>query len=328
MKRGFIFLLAICAGLLTTAGEAAGHKPTEISVGYFLQRPTPAQFSQATQTFDNALGLKVNWVAFENGNEMNRALVQNRIQIAFAQGHVPFLLGVSQGLELSMIGIAVGYPDNDNCIISDEAGITHENFSSLEGRKVAVEVGSVSHYRLLKVLQHLGIDQSRVEIVDTEDATAAASALQQGEVAMACASGGALRALETLGKPLLGGVEQAAIGLPLFDTVIAANGFINEHSAIVQRFMDVVEASNEQWRKNPEPMRAAIARAAQMGVEGASRRLEAFRFPAAEEQKSDAWMGAVVPAYSKDLADFFVAQGQLGKALENYDRFITTRFLR
>ena len=328
MKRGIIFLLAICAGLLTTAGQAAGHKPTEISVGYFLQRPTPAQFSQATQTFDNALGLRVNWLPFESGDEMNQALAQNRIQIAFAQGHVPFLLGVSQGLELSMIAIAVGYPDNDNCILSDEAGISRENLGMLEGRKIALALGSVSHYRLLKVLQHLGIDQTRVEIVHTEDAAAAASALQQGEVAMACASGGALRALETLGKPLLDGAGQAAIGLPLFDTVTVANSFIDEHPEIVQGFMDVVEASNEQWRKNPEPMRAAIARAAQMGVEGASRRLEAFRFPAAEEQKSDAWMGAVVPAYSKDLADFFVAQGQLVEALENYDRFITTRFLR
>ncbi|MCP4390190.1 MAG: taurine ABC transporter substrate-binding protein, partial [Gammaproteobacteria bacterium] len=51
-------------------------------------------------------------------------------------------------------------------------------------------------------------------------------------------------------------------------------------------------------------------------------------FPVAEEQKSDAWMGAVVSVYSKDLADFFVAQGQLVKALDNYDRFIITRFLR
>ena len=75
-------------------------------------------------------------------------------------------------------------------------------------------------------------------------------------------------------------------------------------------------------------MRAAIARASQMGVESVSRRLEAFRFPAAEEQKTDAWMGQVVPAYSKGLADFLVAQGLLVKALDNYDRFITTRFLR
>ncbi len=328
MKRGIIFFLALYAGLFFTAGEAAGHKPTEISVGYILQSPTPAQFSQAKKTFDTALGLTVNWMAFENGREMNQALAENRIQIAYAQGHLPFLLGVSQGLELSMVGVAIDYPDHDNCILSDNAGITRENAVRLEGQKVAVQPGSVSHYRLLKVLQHLKVDQSRVEIVATEDAMATASALQHGEVVMACAAGGALRALETLGKPLLSGTEQAAIGLLQFDTVTVTNSFIGQHSAIVQGFMDVVEASNEQWRINPQPMRAAIARASQMGEESASRRLEAFRFPAAEEQKTDAWMGQVVSAYSKDLADFLVAQGQLIKALESYDRFITTRFLR
>ncbi len=328
MKRGLIFLLAFYAGLFSTTGAAAGHKPTEISVGYFLQWPTPAQFSQTKKIFDTALGLTVNWVAFESGDDMNQALTENRIQIAYAQGYVPFLLGVTQGLEISMVGVAVGYTDNDNCILSDDAGITRDNAARLEGNKVAVQVGSVSHYRLLKVLQHLEVDQSRVEIVATEDAMATASALQQGEVVMACASGGTLRALETLGKPLLSGAEQAAIGLPLFDTVTVATGFMNEHSAIVQGFMDVVEASNEQWKNNPAPMRAAIARASQMDEDGAGRRLEAFSFPAAEEQKSDAWLGEAVPAYSKDLADFFVTQGQFVKALDNYDRFITTRFLR
>ncbi len=328
MKHGTIFLLAICAGLFTTAGGATGNKPSEISVGYLLQWPTPAQFSQDKRTFDRALGLTVNWVAFDKGKDMNQALADNRIQIAYAHGHVPFLLGVTQGLELSMVGIAVGYLDNDNCILSDEAGITRETAVQLEGRKIAVQLGSVSHYRLLKVLQHLKVDQSRVELVDSDNGTATASALQQGEVVMACAAGGALRALATLGKPLLSGAEQAAIGLPLFDSVTVATRFMNDHSAIVQGFMDVIEASNEQWRYNPEPMRAAIARSAQMGEESASRRLEGFSFPVAEEQKSDAWMGAVVSVYSKDLADFFVAQGQLVKALDNYDRFIITRFLR
>ena len=65
-----------------------------------------------------------------------------------------------------------------------------------------------------------------------------------------------------------------------------------------------------------------------MDVEGASRALDAFSFPLAAEQKSSAWMGATVPAYTKEVADFFVAQGQLEKSLESYDRYITTRFLR
>jgi len=328
MKHGFIFLLALCSGLITTLGGAAGHKPTEISVGYFLQWPTPAQFSQVKKTFDSALGLSVSWVPFTSGNEMNAAMAENRLQFAYAHGHVPFLVGVTQGLDLTMVGIAMGYPDNDNCILSDDAGITRDNASLLEGKKVAVQVGSVSHYRLLKLLDHLAVDQSRVEIVATADGTATASALQQGEVVMACASGGALRAISTLGKPLLNGAELEAIGLRLFDTVTVPTAFMNEHPTIVQAFMDVIEASNEQWRKNPDPMLAAIARAAQMGKDGANRALEEFNFPTAEQQKSESWMGSMVPAYSKSLADFFVTQGELGSALDNYDRFITTRFLR
>jgi len=328
MKRGIIFLLALGVGLFTTLGGAAGPKPTEISVGYILQWPTPAQFAQATKTFDSALGLKVNWVPFASGNDMNAALAENRLQIAYAQGHVPFLVGLSQGLDLTMVGIAVGYPDSDNCILADNTGITRDNASLLEGNKVAVEVGSVSHYRLLRLLEHLEVDPSRVEIVATADGTATASALQQGEVVMACASGGALRAISTLGKPLLSGAELEAIGLRLFDTVTVSTAFMNEHAEIVQAFMDVVEATNKQWGINPEPMRAAIARAAQMGQAGASRRLEDFSFPTAAQQKSESWMGSVIPTYSKNLADFFVAQGQLGEALANYDRFITTRFLR
>lgn len=328
MKRGFILLLAVGSGLFTTLGGAVGHKPTEISVGYILQWPTPAQFSQVKKTFDSALGLTVSWVPFANGNDMNAAMAENRLQFAYAHGHLPFLVGVSQGLELTMVGIAVGYSENDNCILSDDAGITRDNPSLLEGKKVAVQVGSVSHYRLLRLLDHLGVDQSRVEIVASADGTATASALQQGEVVMACASGGALRAISTLGKPLLNGAELEAIGLRLFDTVTVPTAFMNEHPNIVQAFMDVIEASNEQWRKNPDAMLAAIARAAQMSEDGASRALAEFSFPTAEQQKSESWMGGMVPAYSKSLADFFVAQGEFGSALDNYDRFITTRFLR
>lgn len=328
MKRGFILLLALGSGLFVPLGGAAGPRPTEISVGYSLQWPTPAQFAQAKKTFDYALGLTVNWIPFTSGEDMNAALAENRLQIAYTQGHVPFLAGLSQGLDLTMVGIAVGYPDDDNCILADNAGITRDNASLLEGRKVAVQVGSVSHYRLLRLLEYLEVDPARVEIVATADGTATASALQQGEVDMACASGGALRAISTLGKPLLSGAELEAIGLRLFDSVTVLTDFMNEHSDIVQAFMDVVEATNRQWRKNPDPMLAAIARSAQMGKDSASRRLEDFSFPTVEQQKSKSWMGSVVPAYSKSLADFFVAQGQLDTALESYDRFITTRFLR
>ena len=92
--------------------------------------------------------------------------------------------------------------------------------------------------------------------------------------------------------------------------------------------MDVVEASNKQWRVNPEPMRAAIARAAAMDREAAGRALDGFWFPTAKAQKSDAWLGGEVQTQSKKMADFFAANGRLIKALDSYTAFISTRFLR
>lgn len=328
MKHGIILALALLASMHTATVVAAGSKPTEISVGYFLQRPTPAQFSQIKETFDYALGLEVKWVPFESSNDMNAAMANHRLQIAYSQGHEAFLDGLSQGLDLTMVGVAVGYPDNDNCIVRDGAGIERDNIDALAGQKIAVQRGSVSHYRLLRVLDHLGVDADQVEIVATADGTATAIAMQRNEVAMGCASGGALRAIETLGEPLMSGAELEQIGLRLFDAVTVPTSFINEHPEIVQAFMDVVQASNEQWRKNPQPMRAAIARAAQMGQEASDRALAEFRFPTVQEQKSDAWMGRVLPDYSKKLADFFVAESQLGKALDSYESYFNSQFLR
>jgi ABC-type taurine transport system substrate-binding protein len=45
------------------------------------------------------------------------------------------------------------------------------------------------------------------------------------------------------------------------------------------------------------------------------------------EQKSGAWMGGSVSAYSADIARFFVSRGQFDKSLDSYDRFVITRFL-
>ena len=328
VRASAILLTALFAFVTIQTASAAGPKPEQITVAYLQQWPTPSQFAQAKQTFDYALDLKLNWVAFDNGDEMNAAMASGEVQIAYSQGLESFVFGVTSGLDLNMVGIAVSYPDNDNCILRDDVGITRSTAVRLEGRKVAVQAGSISHYRLLKALTHLGVDPERVEIVAMSDGAAAAKALQQGEVTMACASGSALRSMVTLGKPLLSGAEQDAIGLRLFDIITVPTAFVEEHPEIVQAFVDVTGASNQQWRQNPDPMRAAIARAARMKQEASDLALRGFRFPSAEEQKSIAWMGGLVATYTRDVADFFVGQGRLDKSLESYDSFITTEFLR
>ena len=97
---------------------------------------------------------------------------------------------------------------------------------------------------------------------------------------------------------------------------------------MVYAFMDVIEAANRQWYANPGSMLKSIARAAYMDRASAASALAGFRFPLAAEQKSGAWLGGQVEAYTSDLADFFVGRGQLDNRLDSYAPYITTRFLR
>ena len=328
MIRRLLLIAAICAGLSCVGATASEHVPGRVSVGYLVHWPTPALFAQAKHTFEYALGVEVDWRPFANGNEMNDAMARGEIQIAYAQGHVPFLVGISRGLDLTMVGVAVGYAEDDNCILRGDAGIGRDNVAQLAGRKVALRRGSLSHFRMLGVLKYLRVDPEAIEIVDVATGDAAAAALERGEVVMACAGGSALRAMQKLGKPLMSGAEQSEIGLRVFDAVTVAGEFVHQHPELIQAFMDILDASNRQWKKNPEPMIREIARVADMDRASARRALAGFTFPSALEQKSDAWLGGDVVDYSKELADFFVAEGQLPRALESYDRFITTRFLR
>jgi ABC-type taurine transport system substrate-binding protein len=63
MKKTIATLLAGAAFAVSgTAANAAGH---ELTVAYFLEWPTPNQFAQNTKAYDEALGMKVNWVSFD-----------------------------------------------------------------------------------------------------------------------------------------------------------------------------------------------------------------------------------------------------------------------
>ena len=137
----------LLAGSMLAAGAAAAQDP--VTVAYFLEWPTANQVAQVDEAYAEALGVPVEWRAFGNGNEMTQAMVSGDVDIAYSQGIVPFVVGVTNGAPLKAVGIAVTYAENDLCIVRDDAGITQANAKELEGKKVATPTGNVTHYKLL-----------------------------------------------------------------------------------------------------------------------------------------------------------------------------------
>ncbi len=316
------------AGALLAAPLYAGAASAldEITVAYFLEWPSPNLMYKADGTFDKEMGVKVNWRAFGNGNEMSAAMASGDVQIAYSQGLVPFVVAVTKGLPLRLVSAAVSYAENDNCVVHKDAGITQANAKDLEGKKVATPIGNVTHYKLLRTLDHLKVDHTKVTLVQMNPPEGAA-ALARGDVAMACGFGGGLTRMKEYGEVLMTAKEQEAIGIRVFDIVSVTEDFAKEHPDKVIKFLQLTEDANALFKQDTEKHLPAIAKQSGQDVEVSRDMVGLFEFPTRDEQLSDAWMGGTVQTFINEVAAFYVEQGQLDKALDDYGPTIDTSFM-
>ena len=327
MKRLLAGVLAI--GLL--AGACGEDEPEleELNVAYFLEWPMANQVAQIEEAYDEELGLTVNWIPFASGGDMAQAMEAGDIDISYSQGLTPFANFVTGGSDLLLIGVAVAYADADNCVARADLGVTQENAAqTLAGQSIYTPLGNVTHFKLLSMLDHLGVDLDSVELIQSEGGPAAVAALESGNVAMACAFGGAVNQMIAAGGNLvMTGSEQEAIGIRVFDIISTTGTFAEEHAAVLTAFLQVTEDANRAYNQNREPYIDTIARAAGMDREATIALLDAFSFPEKDTQLSAAWLGGTVQSVMKEQMDFFVAQGEIENSLASYDEFVDTSFL-
>ncbi len=304
-------------------------KPKELNVAYFLEWPSANQVGQVNKTFDEKMGLKVNWRSFDNGNAMTAAMIAGDIDIAYSQGFVPFVLGVTKRAKIKLVGVAMTYAENDNCVVRNGSGITKANAKRLEGKKVGTPTGNVTHYKLLKTLEHLGVDAKKVRIVSMANADVS-SALARGDVTMACGFGGSLVRMKEHGKVLMTGAEQEAIGLKVFDIVSVTTSFADRYPDVVKQFLKITDEFNSAYSKNPSRYYDTLAKASGMKRADTISTLNKFTFLSNREQLGRDWMGGGIQDFTKQVADFYAEQGEIPRALSKsaYARTIDSSFLR
>jgi taurine transport system substrate-binding protein len=320
---------SLSAAVITTVLSANAIAKDELNVAYFLEWPSANQVAQVEKTYDEKMGMKVNWRSFDDGNAMTAAMISGDIDIAYSQGFVPFVIGVTKGVDLKLVGVAMTYAENDNCVVHKDAKITKDNAKDLEGKKVALFTAGVTHYKMLKTLKHLNVDVSKVKILSMSNPDAAA-AMARGDVTMACGFGGALTRMKEYGKVLMTGAEQEEMGLKVFDIVAVTGKFAKEHPKLITQFMQVTEDANKAYAKKPEQYYAILAKASGMKKKATISTLNKFTFLDASTQLGKDWMDGGIQSFTKEVADFFVQEKELKKALsqEEYNKAIDASFLK
>lgn len=318
-------LMMGAAALALSAGQALAGGHGEITVAYFLEWPMPFQFAKVNGTYDEELGVKVNWRAFDSGVAMSAAMASGDVQISVSQGLPPFVVATSGGQDLQIVDVAVSYADNDNCVVAAGLEIDAASASELAGKKVAVPLGTAAHYGYLKQMEHFGVDPASMDIVNMNPPEGAA-AIAQGAVDMACGWGGALRRMKEHGNVLLTGDEKTELGILVFDVTSAPASFVAENSELMEAFLKVTADANAMWadEANHAKMLPVIAKDAGMDETATMETIATFTFPTVEEQLAAGWLGGNAQEFMKGVADVFVEAGSIDGALDSYANAVNT----
>ncbi|WP_299860637.1 ABC transporter substrate-binding protein [uncultured Roseobacter sp.] len=321
-KTTCAFVAGAVMAISAQSALADGHG--EITVGYFLEWPMPFLAAKATGAYDEALGMKVNWVSFETGTAMSAAMASGDVQISVSQGVPPFVVATSGGQDIQVVDVAVSYSENDNCVVHADLEIDKATAGELAGKKVAVPLGTAAHYGFLRQMDHFGVDVASLQVVDMAPPEGAA-ALSQKAVDFACGWGGGLARMQEYGNVLLTGAEKQELGILVFDVTSAPASYIAENGDVVAQFAAVTAAANADWNANQsEEMLEMIAKESGMDLEAARASISTFEFPSVEEQLSQAWLGGNAAEFMKGVADVFVEAGSIDSALDSYDDAVNT----
>jgi taurine transport system substrate-binding protein len=206
--------------------------------------------------------------------------------------------------------------------------IDKDNAKELQGKQVAVPIGTAAHYGFLKQMQHFGVNTSTMKIVDMSPADGAA-AFATGSLDMVCGWGGALHRMKQYGNVLMTGTEKEALGIQVFDATTVATQWAQENAELLEKFLKVTAQMNTQYKNNPsKEMLTTIASSAGMDVKTAVKTLDGFSFPDIDEQLSKKWLGGGTQKFLKDVADFFVEQGIIPKSRKSYNDAVDASYLK
>ncbi|MEM1275108.1 MAG: ABC transporter substrate-binding protein [Pseudomonadota bacterium] len=318
-------LTTVAAAALLAVSSVPAKALDEITVAYFLEWPMPFQYAKVKGTYDEAMGVKVNWVSFDTGTAMSAAMASGDVQIAVSQGVPPFVVATSAGQDLQIVDVAVSYADNDNCVVQAELEIDKDSVKELEGKKVGVPIGTAAHYGFLKQMGHFGVDISTMEIVDMAPPDGAA-AFAQDNLDMVCGWGGSLRRMKEHGNVLLTGAEKTELGILVFDVTSAPASFVAEEPELLATFLKVTAEANSAWNDGSgvAEMLPVIAKDAGMDEEATKQTIDTFVFPGVDDQLSEKWLGGNAQTFMKGVADVFVEAGSIDSALSTYEAAVNT----
>ncbi|PKU21682.1 glycine betaine ABC transporter substrate-binding protein [Telmatospirillum siberiense] len=319
------------AGLLALPPlSQAEEVPAVVRFGY-LNGPRPWILGKADQSFDKALGTKVQWINFPNGpNELN-ALAAGEVDIGRI-GSVPTVSALVRKVPIKVIAVSGVIATSERLIA--RKGI--DSVKALEGHAVAYPPGSTAHYALLAAFKVHQVDVSKVRQVQLKPGDLLA-AWKRGDIDAAYVWGPFSQQLEgENGHAILATKDLQPAGYFLFNDYVVRKEFAEKYPGLVVKFLKTFGDTVARYKADPDGSAAIIAKELDQDPAAAKDTLAGLIYPPLNEQRTTAWLGdghdsgnAVITKSFADTARFLVEQGELRAAdlPSDFAPFIDTSFL-
>ncbi|MGC9417642.1 MAG: taurine ABC transporter substrate-binding protein [Rhodovulum sp.] len=314
-------LWSLVTGLAVTAGAAFGQ---DVTIGHF-GNPTPMQVARAESAFEAATGWDIEWRQFASGTDVIAAMASGDVEIA-ELGSSPLAIAASQGVELQLFMLAQVIGEAESLIVREDAGIAE--LGDLAGKRVAVPVGSTAHFSLMGALEHAGVAERDVTILNMPPDQIAA-AWEQGAIDAAFVWQPVQSRILQTGSRLVGADKTAEWGFPTFDGWVVNTDFATKNADAMAAFARTMNEANLAYVNDPDAWTADSAMvqtiAAQTGADAGQVPgiLKGFAFIPLDEQAGDTWLGSA-PATMKATAEFLQQAGRIDSARDSYAPFVNT----
>ncbi|MBR1376064.1 MAG: ABC transporter substrate-binding protein [Cardiobacteriaceae bacterium] len=279
--------LLLLATAMFNLNSFAENKPKEVNIGV-QTLITPELVTRAEKKYQEYLGVKVNLLQFNSGQDMNQAFAAGKLDFGFC-GSTPIAVGLSNGIEYEVIWYNDVIGNAERLVVKEKANIN--SLADLAGKKIATPFSTTTHYSLLSALKKENIDASKIQIIDLTPQGIYA-AWTRGDIDGAYVWDPVLSNIsKDGGKSILSSAELSKDGVVTADLTIVSKKFAKNYPEFVEKYLTAQIYGLEKFQNNQEEAIKSIATVAGISTEDAKNQTQGFIYPDAKTQISAEYLG-------------------------------------
>ena len=321
--------MGIAAMAMGTAGRAFA-QDRSITLSHF-STVNPQNYARATGSMEAAIGdmATIEYQGVKSGPDILTGMAAGAIDLG-NMGSSPMIVGMAQGLPISMVYIHKIIRESEALIVREGSGIA--SLEDLKGRKIGTPFNTSVHFAVLATLDSVGLTTSDVELVNLRP-DAIAAAWSQGAIDAAYIWTSVLAKLEEDGgKVIFTTGDLANEGVILMDGFVVREGFKQENPDLVLAALQEFARIDAAFANEPDKVVDTFVDFLQMDRGLVQRFIDTTHSLTPEEQAQQEWMGApgatdtgILQALQKQ-AQFMLDTGQIMQ-MPDLPRFVDSSFI-